>query len=290
MTSSTPIQIHVPIGIGRRLERANEHLQLLDAQVRGYLGGKPYQLRSERGTEETERELFVDVTAPFDELGWALLVSEIVHHYRASLDNLIYMLSVVTQGQHVSGTEFPIYLTEAAFRSGGGARGPIGPYKIRAIPPGAQAVIEGLQPWHTGQDDPLWMLHELSNTDKHRIPNLALALFEGSTYSVEPSPDVTVRDVEFLPGPLVDGAPIGRLHLDKTDPDARVDVEYKPTFRVAFGEGTDSVGNALPTNGKPILQTLLLIHDAVWSAVRDLQNYFVTQVTVTVTVPLPPTP
>lgn len=67
----------------------------------------------------------------------------------------------------------------------------------------AKAVVESLQPYHRGENwaiDPLWLLHVLSNIDKHRRPAV-------TTLYIEPNPEADSRLDLGLPGPARHGVP-----------------------------------------------------------------------------------
>jgi len=51
--------------------------------------------------------------------------------------------------------------------------------KVGGIAPVARTIVEGLQPYRRGQNfasHPLWVLHELSRIDKHRLPHVVLMI------------------------------------------------------------------------------------------------------------------
>ena len=110
--------------------------------------------------------------------------------------------------------------------------------KIGCIDPRAQAIIKGLQPHNLGEAasiDPLWWLQRLSNIDKHRLPHVVLfvplslpyaAVAVTSPWEIEPIWAATERR-----------APIARFPAIGYD-GAEVDVEFNPSFSVAFGQRT----------------------------------------------------
>lgn len=131
--------------------------------------------------------------------------------------------------------EFPIFLKRADWHNRNA-----GPRRIAGIKPEAQTVIEGLQPYHRGDEiaashDLIWILHKLSNIDKHRLPHLTLAVPRDITfYATHPA---GLSGLEITWGAIEDGSVIARY-----DPPgntyAEVDMQRPPTFSIAFRHGS----------------------------------------------------
>lgn len=287
------VEITVPNEVGLRLARADQELVLLQRKVRNYLKGIPYSSGFEADPKRSDRRrIFVRVKKPVPE-DIPICLSECVHQWRAALDNYAYIISRRHSG-HTTGSEFPIFLNAGDYhrvtRSGVPDRRS-GVYKVRGMKSGAQAIIEALQPYHGGQmSDPLWTLHELSNADKHRLLNTCGSVLEGSTYTIRHlDPGAAILKVRFIFGPVKDNATIGYMYVRKTDPDAKMTVTFKLTYRVAFEDHTNDKGQPLPTNGQLINKTTTLVRDAVWTACGRLSRYAGrTGVTRIKSLPLPP--
>jgi hypothetical protein len=126
---------------------------------------------------------------------------------------------------------------------------------IGGTAPAAQAVIEGLQPYHrkdTVQKDRLWQLHWLDIEDKHRLPHVGLFTQMGSAFFV---PDnLAVDDIELMFGFIERRAPIARYPaFDSTG--AEVNVQPQPSLSISFGQ---RVPRQLRT--MPIPDRLTFIH------------------------------
>jgi hypothetical protein len=105
----------------------------------------------------------------------AVLVGDYLYNLRSALDHLVYTLAVANLGEPLPekiarGSEFPIFNDAISYAKGQSR-------KIGGIAPEAQKTIEEFQPYHARRlrSHPLWLLHELSNIDKHRAPHLAIA-------------------------------------------------------------------------------------------------------------------
>ena len=95
---------------------------------------------------------------------FGVLAGEIIHHLRSSLDHLVWQL-VRVRGEYplTAHLEFPIFLDPEKFKSAA-------PRKIQGVPSDAATLIEQAQPYHRGgENDPLWILHDLDIHDKHRV-------------------------------------------------------------------------------------------------------------------------
>jgi hypothetical protein len=245
------VRITVPYEVGLRLTRADQELVALQDEVRSYLGREPYASGFEADPKYADRSrIVIRIKEPIPEQ-IPIRLSECIHHWRASLDNFAYIISRRHSG-HTSGSEFPIFLDPVVFaeRQKNGLPGRrSGLYKIRGMKPSAQTVIERLQPYSGGQaNDPLWMLHELSNADKHRLFHAMGSVLEGSTNCVRHvDPGVVIKKIRFIFGPVEDNATIGYIYRDKRDPDANMTVTFNLTYRVAFGDRADDAGQPLPT-------------------------------------------
>lgn len=110
-------------------------------------------------------QVFADIKEPPRK--WRLLLGDVVHNLRASLDHIAFGLAM----QHGSPlkkcrrTMFPIYETDADYWQHGRPR------LHGVIDPNALAAMRALQPYHTPRDPRaplLWEISQLDNADKHR--------------------------------------------------------------------------------------------------------------------------
>ncbi len=233
-----------------KLERADEHLKRLEDEVLRWLGTQPYRFIYEFNPESNEKIVRVEVIdAPPVEFG--ITIGDIVHNLRSALDNLVYELVVTRHGdspppEFVKYSEFPIFgdrPMKAWERKN----------KIGGIDPLAQADIEELQPYKRGNNfasDPLWVLHKLSNFDKHRLPHLTLVLRVATLHFIGDFVPVLPKDIEWTEGPLEDGAVVGRYPPPTGDPQEKVNVDFHPILSIGFGHGSP------PVEGRWVLRVL----------------------------------
>lgn len=124
---------------------------------------------------------------------WSVIIGEVAHSLRSALDGLIYQLALLKTKTPMMDTiqQFPIFLVGRSKRphtSSGGmpaqfefprsAKGRLikqrrfGRSMISNLSPKHQALIEQLQPYKHGgggRSNPLMLLKEFNNTDKHRL-------------------------------------------------------------------------------------------------------------------------
>lgn len=102
-----------------------------------------------------------------------LLMGDVVHNKRSTLDHLVYQLALINTGgnvAHPNRTQFPISDSRDSFERAAANC-------LAEVAPDLRDIIEGFQPYHPLKENivvepyfhPLAMLRDLSNTDKHRI-------------------------------------------------------------------------------------------------------------------------
>lgn len=136
-----------------------------------------------------------------------LRIGDCVHHLRATLDNLAYTIATennaVLTSKERKAVTFPICTHSADWREN-----VVEKHVLDVLPMGAQAAIEGLQPYHRRPDPDrhsLAILRELSDMDKHRtIPVVTWSYAPASTPTVwrgaapDASGDIDLTNVSEL--------------------------------------------------------------------------------------------
>jgi hypothetical protein len=168
--------------------RAVEHLQTLAGEVSDFMTPDSYRLEvdTEVVSSEGDRRRVILRRRVFfakqpDSLRWGVLAGDIVGNLRAALDHAIYAISMARDPLAFAAdatTEFPITdhrdAFDAARRRSDGKADP-----LRGLNASAARIVEALQPFQcrlTGGDvrnDPLWLLREMSNIDKHRTIHMS---------------------------------------------------------------------------------------------------------------------
>lgn len=155
-----------------KVARARELLGKLAHEFQEFFHDRPYSLKKER--DEIGRHTLVYYPDKSLPQHWPIDVGSALMLLRAALDNAVHQLSTEHQGVPVKNSEFPIFSDQDAFfqlqKNGSPARGS-GLFKMRGLPLETQAVIESAQPYRVNEADKIslfWLLHELTNRDKHR--------------------------------------------------------------------------------------------------------------------------
>lgn len=222
---------------------------------------------------------------------WGVLIGEIAHNLRSALDGLVCQLALAADRRRTwrfcdkRKTGFPVFLR--------GPRAKGGHHLTRAMLDYLQdrhaARIESFQPYKRGnghRDSPLWLLHELNNSDKHRLITVVTVVAGGIHLTglwggggrlktgVPLNLNAKVGDVPPLPAEgvrvldLVEGQPTiinGRLRT-RTQHEVQVDAEVTPGIR--FGDSCDAVKRL------PVIRTLQRMANEVSRIIESFASEF----------------
>jgi hypothetical protein len=236
-----------------KVDRAKEHIYNINDQiVAGKIKIDPRSIRAKHhvklahsGAIATNEILFHIVgSAPAVPLIFSILAGETVYQLRSALDHLVYQLVTVHMKKPPSfNSAFPVVgkgrMTKHGWRSAADEyMAQTGRLK-QEVSGAAETFINQLQPFHRGDayhGDPLWMLNELNNTDKHRVLNLTVHGI--SSYSVNVISRGERFDAVFTPAtPFEDGAELGRMRLqDGRIAEREVSVDGDLVIQAAFHE------------------------------------------------------
>lgn len=169
------------IGAWAKVERAREHGHSLVEIAEAFIERRPNQLRFDKKSEPGWVRMFV-VVEPVP-IRVALIAGDVVHNLRSALDHLAWQL-VTLEGQKAPGTHtaFPIYTCKTEFeeRVRNPSKGRVSP--LHGIDPAGYnwARIERAQPYHATVPyiEPLAVISELDNADKHRTLLAGISLVE----------------------------------------------------------------------------------------------------------------
>ena len=206
-------------GAHAKLEWANAHVLKLQQELFAFFHRVPYTVWRERNRRTGQiRLLAQDMGVGDPPVSFALLAGEAAYQLRSSLDHVIYQLFLANQTTPDRKTQFPIFETSQGYKIRANAM-------IHGASVTAQARIEALQPYHharNAQQDPLWMLQDLNNTDKHRL--IPTCIVSGHHFIRVVFPKKELVDVEFpFNGPIQDGTELCRFVLARQ----RLEVEME---------------------------------------------------------------
>lgn len=245
--------------ITAKIARADYHLNVLGEKVRAFLDREPNTYGHERDDEAGEyvwRVFVRELPNP----RWGLLISEISHHLNSALDHLVWLVAAShADGRPPRDTGFPVANGVADFRRMWTRSS--GYYRIRALPPHAQAIVEDEQPYHRGnafEGHPLWVLRRLANADKHEtLVTVGGASGKGRAEASQEGGKVPVAPVKFINGPVEDGEVVARWPLPPLGPEGmKIHLDVRFSTYVAFPE-------ASPVKGREVMRTLLELRNSV---------------------------
>lgn len=189
-----PAKRSSPYPVGARsfelkLQRAALHLRQLQLLRTRWIAAALKTLREEPDPPGSGYHAAWFIPPPFDNAELSLLAGDYLQCLRSSLDHLAFDLTsnftVPMTADIERDTAFPILgdLDRAGNEGAGRKRwAKSGLALVRGMELGAQAAIESLQPYQRGdvfEDDPLWILSQLNNVDKHRALHVVGASLAG---------------------------------------------------------------------------------------------------------------
>jgi hypothetical protein len=177
-----------------KLDRAEHHIDTLDEAIERFIEANPHRTvtqfqqqmsRSSKGAGIVGR---VELASPPQ--GLSLIIGDAIQNMRTALDYLAWELVFANGGVPTKSTQFPI--NDDRLTQRGVSRSLV---VAGGVSEAASALIDDLQPYNRVDDpteDPLAVIHDLSNVDKHRSVLLMTAMFDqGVTY-------ISIRDGEEL--------------------------------------------------------------------------------------------
>jgi len=250
-----------------KIERAEQHIQDLNAAIDTFFLGKPYEVGT-KSDPQTRELIYYMVRVENVPLSIAAICGDALQNLRTALDHLASQLvSTAGGGERSDSAAFPIGASAKKYKA-------MVARKVEGMGQRAKNAIDAVEPYEGGKGDVLWRLHALNNIDKHR-----LLLTVASTYdfhSITPSgrehfrtiwhgshgdePFPAMREVFVAPGkrifPLKAGDEILRV------PEAEINEDMKFLVDVAFNESGI-------VEGKSVLETLQGMANAVNNLLSD---------------------
>lgn len=161
------INVTPPQAIYERLDRADECLKNLDAEIRHFLELSKYPFIPQENAEVTLDAVNYHRNREIPKR-FGILSGEIIHHLRSCLDHIAWQLSSEKyRRDHPTAIEFPILEKRPTKRDERSRY----QKKIKGISsPSALRLIESLQPYHNTSplDSKLFIIHKMDIFDKHR--------------------------------------------------------------------------------------------------------------------------
>lgn len=212
-----------------KIGRARNHLGDLIRETDEFIRSKPYEVtRHSEPDRKTETFHFQATETPPPVL--SAITGDFLHNCRSALDHLVFAAWVAHSGQpnsrQLRSLGFPVAADLRDFNPG---------EVIGGVSPRAFTVVEGMQPYRAENPtrEPLYLLHRLSNIDKHRKVHFMFFQFASVGWFGSP----LGRWLRGNLGILEAGTEIAAFEW-ATEPDPNVDFIFH--CDVAFGEGPAS--------------------------------------------------
>jgi hypothetical protein len=218
--------------------RAQEHAQQLSTAVaNGY-------------TVTTDADLNPDATAEFRWIAgegvpkippeWLGIMGDAIHNYRATLDHMMWSLTLFDGGTTGRWTQFPVLETDSWDDRGNSRERK----SLRQLSPSRQEMVKDLQPyngWNGPGEHPLLRLHNLDIIDKHRHFNAVLHLPLTTEFQVKEARDCELTDLDpvGLGKRLEPQTVIATWQCRITGPNPHIQVEAQFATQIEFEDGLD---------------------------------------------------
>jgi hypothetical protein len=183
-------------GVNEKLKRAEESIGDLNSQIVAFLKERPEGGFSD-DKQKAAKELAEFHAKRVIPLRFGVIAGEVIHHLRSSLEHIAWMLSSAEyQRKHPKWIAFPIFEVDP---DASGDKDKITSYNRQVkgiLDKGALDLIKRLQPYNAPSpaDDPLTILHSLSNEDKHHTLILVVSSW-GLTFTI---PTTLFRSVAIV--------------------------------------------------------------------------------------------
>lgn len=262
---------HLLDGCRAKIERANENIKNLEAEIAAFVDPSNQSVVS-HVDPDAKRCDFVALGQEVP-LRFSILIGEIIHHLRSSLDHLVWALVLKRHKTPTFRVQFPACLTAKEFKAAKD-RG-----IINGISRSAQAIIERLQPYNTANwratvsDQPLRIVHDLDIADKHKLLTVAVSAtyipnklqFSGNMADTQIERIIPDKWADRLLRADPNGTNILTIEFIKMHPDLKVKADF--TFQVAFEQfGTREI--------EPVISGLSHLHNAVVKTIKQFEGEF----------------
>jgi hypothetical protein len=229
-----------------KLDRAEEHLKVIDGEEVAWLNTRPYRAVRKGEFDGPYEIVRVDMLRPPPDT-LAPVIGDCLQNLRSALDHIAFQLAIDNLGRLPTAKEakkvqFPISGERAHQKLNEFLKSVPGQY-LRFIAPDAQAAIHQLQPCQrrNPKHDPLWIVCELNNIDKHRRMLLGGSVVHSADWQpwfIPPHQIETIKvtDLVLNLGLLEQDAEIARVRWKGEPAGPEVDMTYQFMFAIAFAE------------------------------------------------------
>lgn len=224
-------------GVVAKFERAHEHLETLNAEVRAFADEKPHRMTGYLDPDASRYSLRIAVERE-PPLRWSILVGDIVHNLRSGLDHLLWQLILVSRKRPSRGNQFPIWTKKPTTQR----ERQQWQRQVKGLSADILAVLKNVQPYNAGdraKEHCFALLNALSNEDKHQLPVASVTAIEAHTQGTL---SVVATDIETKGYKLTYGRPLEGeqevlwSNVKITGPNPHMELNGTLPLDVAFGD------------------------------------------------------
>jgi hypothetical protein len=258
---------HDLAGLRAKLWRSHDQLKALQQVIQAWRNTDPYRLTRQDDAEAQGRYILtysLEAIQPIP-AAWSIRIGELLYTVHSALDHLAYQLAAKNAYPHTpERVTFPIYKKRREFWKRGSDGRPTrkgsGGWALQRVPGEIRQMLLEVQPYKRGDQSPrhpLWLLHQLSNYDKHRSLHVIASAVVAESYEVRQLENARLDSFKVAQGTIDRRREIAWLRYSRTnrpgiDPNPQVHV--KVGFRVEETFGDDG-----PAGGCSILETMQAI-------------------------------
>jgi hypothetical protein len=214
-------------GSRAKIERAGDHLEVLDAALARFIKDGGFEVRSEQDPDTGEyvgRVLSNRQPPVPPPLRLSVLLGDALNNLRSALDYVVWQLAESPSKKN----QFPIFDTPEGFES----------HRERylcSVPRPLWAKFEAYQPYQGPDRHALRVLAKLNDVDKHRLllAGAVKGAMSQAKFNVSGLDSIKVKTKDWAP--LEDGAEIYRMRLEP-HAGSQVKVHAEVPFTVVFGD------------------------------------------------------
>jgi hypothetical protein len=282
---------HALGGCRLKLERAVLHVETLNKAIQRFREPTTHELVRDFDPETEETVWWVEGINDDPPAAWSPLVGDILHNFHSALDHLAWQLALRRNYGHALPAEyramFPIFKNKTKFwrkRPDGRWTGLSGANSLLRFPGDARKLVLAVQPYKNGQrspEHPLWVLHALSNEDKHKTLHVVQSAMVDSALQIDELDDARIEHFMPIQGRIRGRTEIGRLKIEDTGPNVKV--KLQPAFAVgeAFGDEVPFVagryiGEVVNEIAKYVIDTVFRAYFAPYFGVDDWDDWRLT--------------
>jgi hypothetical protein len=180
-----------------KLIRAGQQARMLNRHCEAYVASAPIELVARFDAATASHLVYTQGRPP--PLYLKLILGEIIHDLRSALDQLAWQLAIqhtqpseLASRKAMNAIQFPISSSEDSFRTH---------RAMRYFGKDAAAQIDVLQPYHNVGSpliNPLAVVQELSNTDKHQVLRPSLGQIRPDDLTFRSTEPINIEEVELL--------------------------------------------------------------------------------------------